>query len=110
MPKQALRSTDPVHDYFTVLLPSAGYRGGNGRLMYQTRLSELSRDPTGVVRFFVDACRDLRVFYAVSGMSLFSILMRRVRLKKRILYSAGFLASSTKMAVILPWKYYAAPM
>ncbi|TGE87461.1 hypothetical protein C9418_18960 [Rhizobium sp. SEMIA 4032] len=71
MPKQALRSTDPVHDYFTVLLPSAGYRGGNGRLMYQTRLSELSRDPTGVVRFFVDACRDLRVFYAVSGMSLF---------------------------------------
>ena len=71
MPKQALRSTDPVHDYFTVLLPSAGYRGGNGRLMYQTRLSELSRDPTGVVRLFVDACRDLRVFYAVSGMSLF---------------------------------------
>jgi len=71
MPKQALRSTDPVHDYFTALLPSAGYRGGNGRLMYQTRLSELSRDPTGVVRLFVDACRDLRVFYAVSGMSLF---------------------------------------
>ncbi|UNZ53036.1 MULTISPECIES: type VI immunity family protein [Agrobacterium] len=71
MPKQAPRSTDPVHDYFTVLLPSAGYRGGNGRLMYQTRLSELSRDPTGVVRLFVDACRDLRVFYAVSGMSLF---------------------------------------
>ncbi|CUX55621.1 MULTISPECIES: type VI immunity family protein [Agrobacterium] len=71
MPKQALRSTDPVHDYFTALLPSAGYRGGNGRLMYQTRLSELSRDPTGVVRLFIDACRDLRVFYAVSGMSLF---------------------------------------
>ncbi|MDH6295612.1 hypothetical protein SAMN03159422_04941 [Agrobacterium fabrum] len=71
MPKQALRSTDPIHDYFTVLLPSAGYRGGNGRLMYQTRLSELSRNPTGVVRLFVDACRDLRVFYAVSGMSLF---------------------------------------
>lgn len=71
MPKQALRSTDPVHDYFTVLLPSVGYRGGNGRLMYQTRLSELSRNPTGVVRLFVDACRDLRVFYAVSGMSLF---------------------------------------
>jgi hypothetical protein len=71
MPKQAVRSTDPVHDYFTVLLPSAGYRGGNGRLMYQTRLSELSRNPTGVVRLFVDACRNLRVFYAVSGMSLF---------------------------------------
>lgn len=31
--QQALRSTDPVHDYFTVLLPSVGYRGGNGRLM-----------------------------------------------------------------------------
>ncbi|WP_192886484.1 type VI immunity family protein [Agrobacterium sp. LAD9] len=30
MPKQALRSTDPVHDYFTALLPGAGYRGGNG--------------------------------------------------------------------------------
>jgi hypothetical protein len=71
MPKQALRSTDPIHDYFTVLLPSVGYRGGNGRLMYQTRLSELSRNPTGMVRLFVDACRDLRVFYAVSGMSLF---------------------------------------
>ena len=52
-------------------MAGAGYRGGNGRLMYQTRLSELSRDPTGVVRLFVDACRDLRVFYAVSGMSLF---------------------------------------
>ena len=33
MPKQALRSTDPVHDYFTALLPGAGYRGGNGHLM-----------------------------------------------------------------------------
>ena len=71
MPKQALRSTDPVHDYFTALLPGAGYRGGNGHLMCQTRLSALSHDPAGVIRFFVDACRDLRVFYAVSGLSLF---------------------------------------
>lgn len=71
MPKQALRSTDPVRDYFTALLPGIGYRGGNGRLMYQTRLSELSSNSTGVVRLFVDSCRDLRVFYAVSGMSLF---------------------------------------
>ncbi|MFS8124774.1 DUF3396 domain-containing protein [Rhizobium sp. BR 250] len=71
MPKQALRSANPVRDYLTALLPGIGYRGGNGRVMYQTRLSELSRNPTGVVRLFVDACRDLRVFYAVSGMSLF---------------------------------------
>lgn len=71
MPKQALRSTDPVHDYFTALLPGAGYRGGNGYLMCQTRLSALSRDRDGLVRFFVDACRDLQVFYAVSGLSLF---------------------------------------
>jgi hypothetical protein len=71
MPAQALRSTDPVHDYLTALLPGIGYRGGCGHLMYQTRLSELSLDPVGVVRSFVDACRDLQVFYAVSGMSLF---------------------------------------
>ncbi|CVI58339.1 DUF3396 domain-containing protein [Agrobacterium leguminum] len=71
MPAQALRSTDPVYDYLTALLPGIGYRGGNGHLMYQTRLSELSLDPIGVVRFFVDVCRDLQVFYAVSGMSLF---------------------------------------
>lgn len=70
MPAQELRSTDPVHDYFAVLLPSADHRGGNGRLMYQTRLAELKRDPDGVIGFFVDACRDLQVFYAVSGMSL----------------------------------------
>ncbi len=71
MPTQALRSTDPVHDYLTALLPGIGYRGGCGHLMYQTRLSELSRDPVGAVRFFVNACRDLHIFYAVSGMSLF---------------------------------------
>ncbi|NTZ92380.1 type VI immunity family protein [Agrobacterium tumefaciens] len=71
MPAKALRSTDPVHDYLTALLPGIGYRGGSGHLMYQTRLSQLSLDPLGVVRFFVDACRDLQVFYAVSGMSLF---------------------------------------
>ncbi|MBD9370388.1 type VI immunity family protein [Xanthomonas sp. XNM01] len=69
-PKGALRSGEPVHDYFTTLLPCTGYRGGNGRLLYQTRLAELARDPAGVVRFFVDACRELRVFYAVSGLSL----------------------------------------
>jgi hypothetical protein len=71
MSKERLRSTDPVHDYFTALLPSADYRGGNGRLMYQTKLSELSNDPDGVVRFFIEACQSLKVFYAVSGMSLF---------------------------------------
>ncbi len=71
MPKQALRSTDPAHDYFTALLPGAGYRGGNGHLMCQTRLSALSSDRDGLVGFFVDACRDLQVFYAVSGLSLF---------------------------------------
>ena len=70
MPPQKLRSTNPVHDYFAVLLPSANYRGGNGRLMYQTRLAEQARDPDGVVRFFMDACWHLQVFYAVSGMSL----------------------------------------
>lgn len=71
MPKDSLRSTDPAQDYLSALLPSAAYRGGNGRLMYQTRLSKLSEDPEGVVTAFVDACRDLNVFYAVSGMSLF---------------------------------------
>ncbi|EHH06939.1 hypothetical protein ATCR1_08254 [Agrobacterium tumefaciens CCNWGS0286] len=30
--------------------------------MCQTRLSALSRDPDGVIRFFADACRDLRIF------------------------------------------------
>jgi hypothetical protein len=69
MPKQALRSTDPVHDYFTALLPGAGYRGGNGHLMCQTRLSALSRDPDGVIRFFVDACRVWRNCESLSSVS-----------------------------------------
>lgn len=71
MPAQELRSTDPVHDYLTALLPATDYRGGNGRVMYQTRLSELSHDPESVIRDFVAACQSLQVFYAVSGMSLF---------------------------------------
>ena len=70
MPREEERTTDPVHDYLTALLPGHTYAGGNGRLMYQTRLTELTRDADGVIRFFVDACRDLQVFYAVSGMSL----------------------------------------
>ena len=64
------RSTDPVHDFFTALLPAAGYRGGNGRLMYQTRLSELSNDKDGIVQTFIEHCRALNVFYGVSGLSL----------------------------------------
>lgn len=70
MPAQSLRSTDPVYEYLTALLPGLGYRGGNANLMYQMKISELFRDPDSVISFFVKACRELQVFYAVSGLSL----------------------------------------
>lgn len=78
--------------------------------MYQTRLWELSRNPTGVVRLFVDACRDLRVFYAVSGMSLFFYSYTAGATEKHILCFVGLQAFFTKMAAISRWKYCVAPM
>lgn len=105
MTKQALRSTDPVHGYFTALLPGAGYRGGNGHLMCQTRLSALSRDPDGVIRFSLTPAAICGSSNAVSGLSLFSIPMRQAQRQKPILCFAGFPGCFMRMAPVSDWPY-----
>jgi len=105
MPKQALRSTDPVHDYFTALLPGVGYRGGNGHLMCQTRLSALSR--IGIVWSVFSLTPA-----AICGFSTpypvcrsFFIPTRRVQRQKPTLIFAGFPGCFTRMARVLDWRY-----